>query len=230
MCNKCPGIHYWLLQKSQNDLGMLQKDVTNQEWPAIFLTIQNSPSGISAKNDHTFIKVLQELLRISNSLWFLAWFLWECRFTLSMTWGWFNIKIPSYQYRKFHCGDKKILKPPYLHNGISYTGKTSLYWIRTLGHVSIWRPSFPGMVIPMVKKRQSWARLIFSMGIPILVRRHLYIETAPWLFMNSAHPSATYMCQWTGLALAYSVRSHNLNQCSLIVNWTLGNKLQWNLN
>ena len=38
--------------------------------------------------------------------------------------GWFNIKMTSYQYRKSHCGDKKILRPSYLHNGIS------LYWIR----------------------------------------------------------------------------------------------------
>ena len=44
---------------------------------------------------------------------------------------WFNIKIVSYQYRKSHCGDKTILRPSYLHNGISYTGKMiSLYWIR----------------------------------------------------------------------------------------------------
>ena len=41
----------------------------------------------------------------------------------------FNIKKTSYQYRKYHCGDKTILRPSYLHNGISYTGKmTSLYW------------------------------------------------------------------------------------------------------
>ena len=47
--------------------------------------------------------------------------------------GWLSIKIPSYQYRKSHCGDKKILRPSYLHSGISYTGKmTSLYWIRDL--------------------------------------------------------------------------------------------------
>ena len=45
----------------------------------------------------------------------------------------FSIMMPSYQYRKFHCGDKTILRPSYLHNGISYTGKTtSLYWIRAL--------------------------------------------------------------------------------------------------
>ena len=45
----------------------------------------------------------------------------------------FNIKMTSYQYRKSHCGDKMILWPSYLHNGISYTGKMiSLYWIRAL--------------------------------------------------------------------------------------------------
>ena len=38
--------------------------------------------------------------------------------------------MPSYQYRKSHCWDKTMLRPSYLHNGISYTGKmTSLYWI-----------------------------------------------------------------------------------------------------
>ena len=43
--------------------------------------------------------------------------------------GQINIKMTSYQYRKSHCGDKTILRPSYLHNGISYTGKTtSLYW------------------------------------------------------------------------------------------------------
>ena len=44
---------------------------------------------------------------------------------------WFNIKMTSYQYRKSHCGDKTILRPSYLHNGISYIDKmTSLYWIK----------------------------------------------------------------------------------------------------
>ena len=45
--------------------------------------------------------------------------------------GRFNIKMPSYQYMKSHCGDKTVVRSSYLHNGISYTGKTaSLYWIR----------------------------------------------------------------------------------------------------
>ena len=38
----------------------------------------------------------------------------------------FNIRISSYQYRKSHCGDKMVVGSSYLHNGISFTGKTSL--------------------------------------------------------------------------------------------------------
>ena len=45
----------------------------------------------------------------------------------------FNIKMSSYQYRKFHCGDKTVVRSFYLHNGISYTGKiASFYWISPL--------------------------------------------------------------------------------------------------
>ena len=34
----------------------------------------------------------------------------------------FNIKLSSYNYRKSHCGDKTVVRPSHLHNGISYTG------------------------------------------------------------------------------------------------------------
>ena len=37
-------------------------------------------------------------------------------------------KMSSYQHKKSQCGEKTILRPSYLRNGISYTGKaTSLY-------------------------------------------------------------------------------------------------------
>ena len=46
----------------------------------------------------------------------------------------FNIKMPSNQCRKSHCGDKTVVRSSYLHNGISYTGKTTyLYWIKAQG-------------------------------------------------------------------------------------------------
>ena len=55
------------------------------------------------------------------------------RVTYPIPGPWFNIKIPSNQYRKSHCGDKTVLRSSYLHNGISYAGKTaSLYWIGAL--------------------------------------------------------------------------------------------------
>ena len=41
------------------------------------------------------------------------------------------MRMTSYQYRKSYWEDNTILRPSYLHNGISYIGKTtSLYWIR----------------------------------------------------------------------------------------------------
>ena len=67
-------------------------------------------------------------------------------------------------------------------------GKTS-YRLVSRGpgpHLNI-NTVFPVMGIPMLKVRRSWDRLIFNMGIPILVRRHLYIETGPrWVTTWSA--------------------------------------------
>ena len=51
----------------------------------------------------------------------------------------FNIKMLSYQYRISHWRDKTILRPSYLHNGISYTGKTTpLYWIEAQAADVLW--------------------------------------------------------------------------------------------
>ena len=46
----------------------------------------------------------------------------------------FNTKMLSFQHKKFHCGDKTILQPSYLHNRIFSTGKMILflYWIKAL--------------------------------------------------------------------------------------------------
>ena len=65
---------------------------------------------------------------------------------------WFNIKMSPYQYRKSHCGDKTILRPSYLHNGISYTGKTtSLYWIRAQEV-----RGFPICYVPYLLNNVTW--------------------------------------------------------------------------
>ena len=57
-----------------------------------------------------------------------------------------NMKMSSCQYRKSHCGNKTILRPSYLHNGVSYTGIGALvpYWVHFIQTLicRIW-PSSP---------------------------------------------------------------------------------------
>ena len=76
-------------------------------------------------------------------------------------WGWFNIKMPCHQYRKFHCRGKIVLQLSSLHNGISYTGKmTYFYWLRALCSdfiscsqwaFSCWEKSVIRLPVPMYK-------------------------------------------------------------------------------
>ena len=90
---------------------------------------------------------------------------------------WFNIKISSYRYRKSHCGDNTVVRSSYLHNGISYTGKTiSLYWFSPQGPVFIGRLSLHVYRIPIIEIRLSWNCLTCMKENPILIRHHLYIE------------------------------------------------------
>ena len=74
----------------------------------------------------------------------------------------FNMKTPSYQYRKSHCGDKTILRPSYLHNEISYTGKMiSLYWIGAL----LLKLAYSGL-------SRSILWLLFNWILPSLCHQH----------------------------------------------------------
>ena len=61
------------------------------------------------------------------------------------------------------------------------------YWFGTdvgssgLGPDSIWRWHLTSIGNSIVEIRRSYDRLISTMGFPILVRSHLYIESGPWL-------------------------------------------------
>ena len=90
----------------------------------------NKNIWISPKISLKFVPKIR-INNIPTSVQIMAW---------HQTGGWFNIKMSSYQYRKSHREDKTILRPSYLHNGISYTGKTtSLYWIGAQVTI-IWSP------------------------------------------------------------------------------------------
>ena len=61
-----------------------------------------------------------------------------------------------------------------------HLGPLSITWLR----LNI-KTVFLGMGIPIIKIRRSSDRLIFIMGISILVRRHLYIETGRcWIWIR----------------------------------------------
>ena len=107
---------------------------------------------------------------------------------------WFNIKMLSYQYRKFHCGDKTVVRSSYLHNGICYTGKTtSLYWIRALVLIffcpirciefNIFRPKLNGHLFATF--RHERIPLDFFVQIPVwcLVMLLFLSEMGFWKFV-----------------------------------------------
>ena len=55
---------------------------------------------------------------------------------------WFDMKMPSYQHKKSHCGDKTVVRSSNLHKGFSYTVQMSfLYWIRAQARLChVYRP------------------------------------------------------------------------------------------
>ena len=100
----------------------------------------------------------------------------------------FNIKMTSYQYRKFHCGDKTVARSSYLHNGISYTGKTScLYWIRALRcsttdlvRISPRKPIGMGWPLTLTLNHELTAEYMASgLGLIVLI---------PSLCQNASYP------------------------------------------
>ena len=78
-------------------------------------------------------------------------------------------------------------------------GKDILRSIRHLGPVAVLRQSFSGMGIPMLKIRWSWDRLIFNIGIPILVRRYLYVETGTRCLIEQKIYELQFIILWDAL-------------------------------
>ena len=56
------------------------------------------------------------------------------RFTLDNPGPWLNIKMPSYQWRKSHCGCKTVVRSCCLHKGVSYISKMASLFESPPGH------------------------------------------------------------------------------------------------
>ena len=76
----------------------------------------------------------------------------------------------------------------------------------------------PGMGCSMLKIKRSWDRLIFNMGIPLLARRYLYIETDPWLIKYSAmqHDYVRYIILRKSLSEYYFKEYSDLRHSELL--------------
>ena len=146
--------------------------------------------------------------------------------------GWFNIKTPSDQYRKFYGGDKTILRPSFLHNGISYAGKmTSLYWIRALNLIITLPAS-----LHQLRERWLQMRIIISVFWRWF-QTYFIDQTSKWTPRSRQIPGTWRINSlWHGdsigryrlgstlaqvLACCLTALIHYLNQCLLSINGVL---------
>ena len=104
---------------------------------------------------------------------------------INMPGGWFNLTMPSYQYKKSHCGDKTILRPSYLHNGISYTGKmTSLYRIRAQDaytYCQCYSAADTALPFDQSEQRGPWT----GQGSPKPLLRHTWDSTKIYYYVSN---------------------------------------------
>ena len=101
------------------------------------------------------------------------------------SWEPFLYKMPSYQYIPLKSDDHFI----FIHVMVMPMPGTTVFILKGSPgvHLNI-DTIFPGVGISIMKIRQSWDHLIFIMGTSLLLRRHLYIKTAPWWpFMGLLH-------------------------------------------
>ena len=95
--------------------------------------------------------------------------------------GWVTTKIPSDQYRESHFGEKMISRSPYLNNGISHTGKSSLYWIKTLVAFNLLC-----ICILMAQNSHIVGYIYFCLTLPCYaIWIYIYALNISWMWYNA---------------------------------------------
>ena len=136
-------------------------------------------------------------------------------------------------------GDKTILRPSYLHNGISYTGKmTSLYWIRAQDPFVV-RLSACRWLTLLDKYALLFQKKGFQLGIGQWWKNIFMFFDINWGKVGLTHWGwvthyVTHISikkvdhHWFRLLVACSVPCYHLNQWWRFVDCTLRNIFQWN--
>ena len=85
---------------------------------------------------------------------------------------WYGMKMSYYGYRKYHCGDKTVLLSSYLHNEISYIGKTKyLYWITALNALFCSVIQYKDFVLPEeITLLKHALNICFGHSSPLIIK------------------------------------------------------------
>ena len=70
----------------------------------------------------------------------------------------------------------------------------------------------------------------FDVSFDLCLNKQLSKQSRRWWFETPSHPLLRHNNEFQVVIPPWSAPSHYLNQCWNIVNWTIGNKLQWNFN
>ena len=97
----------------------------------------------------------------------------------------------------------------------------TFYFVEGTRALSQYKDLLSGMGIPMLK--MSWDRLFFNMGIPILVRRHLYIETAQTIVLVSQTSKVDSPHRWGCNGMFCDIKEN----LSKTVNWLVPLYCHW---
>ena len=120
----------------------------------------------------------------------------------------YDTNIPSYQDGKSHCKDKMIRYAFYLHNGISYTGKTAtIHWNGPKMGLIFWKSHCGDKMI-------LWSSYLHN-GIFILVAQHLCIETSPKQDLPLWCADVLFRAAWRLMDQSWG----NTSYCGLGLSW-----------
>ena len=123
------------------------------------------------------------------------------------------------------------------HNDILHTSRQC--HCRDVCKISLWSVEYIRNYSVLNFYRISNSIEICLVGqAPGLCRFHLWVPDLQMSSSDLTHlPLVLHICisecgkHWFRKWLvAYSATSHYLNQCWVIINWTIGNRLQWNFN
>ena len=129
--------------------------------------------------------------------------------TIQASGGWINIKVPSYQYRDCHFGDKTILWSSYLHNGIPYPSEMKiLFWIGA----QLYLAKDVG-----VNNCSDHINIDCHLGHYYLIEFHQHTQQATRLYSHDVHLARKLVINWIPKVLHGQVTlgnvSHTFTRC-----------------